>query len=190
MRAWSRLTSAASTTNRMHRPFLSGVISGTEPCHRPLVHPPLRFRSHDQHSLTRTKQVLVHHRFITSTVPNLMFLPMPLRGLWVFIPMTRSAGESNDNQIRPLVMVHIIYKTGEVRTVAMGAISIINHRCNLVRCPIRCFVPEFTNKNICLTISVHISNRDTFTAKSPINTFSRPLHIGWFRFSLRIQESR
>src|SRR5262249_27116964 len=95
--------------------------------------------------------------------------PMSRRASRVLEPMARRPGKIDHNKVRPAVPVHVLGPASEAMAIAVGAIAVIARRRNLVRLPIRRFVPEFPGQDIRLAVAVDIRHCYAFGAKGLVD---------------------
>src|SRR5207245_6806303 len=146
LRARHFLARLARDTDRVHLPELCWIFTRAEPSHLSLVFLAFRLPAHDQHALAGAEQIDVLRRLVAGAVPNRVLLPMAgqpaLAG--VLVPVARSAGEADDDVVRPAVAVDVIGPASEAFTVSLEGLVVAERLANLVhRLPIWAFVPNF-----------------------------------------------
>src|SRR5262249_14760003 len=105
-------------------------------------------------------------RLIAGTVPDHVLLPMAGPALRVFVPMARIARPTDDDEVRPTVVVDVGGPAGKASAVALatgtGAVTVVFHLTNLMHAPIRCLVPNVAGQNVHLAVPVHVGDGDAF----------------------------
>src|SRR4029079_2987405 len=123
---------------------------------------PLRLPAHHQDSFAVAEQVGVDRRFAAGRVPDGVLLPVPVLALRVLHPVTRRAGEVDDDEVLPAVTVEVVAPAGERPAVIPQAVLVVHVRLHLVRFPVRRFVPELAVEDVDLTVLVHIPDGHAF----------------------------
>ena len=146
--------------DRVHFPWLGRVFAGAEP-----DHDAARLGTHEQHALAGAEQVGILRRFVASTLRDDVRFPVSFLALGIFVPMARSAGEADDDKVRPTVAVEIVGPASEALAIAARAIAEVAGLANLVLLPVRRFVPVIADQDVQFAVLVHIGDGNALGAK-------------------------